>query len=72
MEDSSHTGNAQSDMVSLIRQQQQKANDNQSDNEGPDELHPLGVGDAGHTQHSDQHARGGGDHVGDAVAELEG
>ena len=52
--------------------QQNATEDDQHEDELPDEAHPLVPRDAGHAEGGHQDATGGGDHVGEAVAKLEG
>ena len=51
---------------------QEETNEDECDDELPDPFEPGAVRDARHTQDTDEHSAGGCEHVGEAVAELEG
>ena len=53
-------------------EQEEEAYQDQEEDELPGPAEPCAVGDAGYAEAADEYAAGGGQHVGEAVAELEG
>ena len=53
-------------------QQQEETNDDESQDKLPYPFDPCGIRYFGHTEHGNEYAAGGGNHIGEAVAELGG